>query len=311
MLVNLLSRNSNFVQIVFCALFLALFLFGLFQQVVDWELVVGVLFFLLSILFSVLFFNNSNLIKVPSFAVLFFLSWVFVFSDIYWDYKISISLLSSTLIFWRLLLAERRPENKKFLFDIGLLISLSGLFYPPSFLMFFFLLFTFIYKQTVTLRGVILFVVGISLPLIVGSQVLFLIDRVDWLVEFKNDFELNYWKTSILGLIPIGILILIAWMDHFASVTSQDVNKRHYYFLAFLYFINWIVILSLYGGGNLNLMVFLGFPIAIFLTRVVQYQKNQKVKELFLWLYLAFITAFYFRSEISEFYQDLLGNVSF
>ncbi len=311
MLVNLLSRNSNFVQIVFCALFLALFSFGLFQQVVDWELVVGVLFFLLSILFSVLFFNNSNLIKVPSFAVLFFLSWVFVFSDIYLDYKISISLLSSTLIFWRLLLAERRPENKKFLFDIGLLISLSGLFYPPSFLMFFFLLFTFIYKQTVTLRGVILFVVGISLPLIVGSQVLFLIDRVDWLVEFKNDFELNYWKTSILGLIPIGILILIAWMDHFASVTSQDVNKRHYYFLAFLYFINWIVILSLYGGGNLNLMVFLGFPIAIFLTRVVQYQKNQKVKELFLWLYLAFITAFYFRSEISEFYQDLLGNVSF
>lgn len=311
MLVNLLSRNSNFVQIVFCALFLALFLFGIFQQVVDWELVVGVLFFLLSILVSVLFFNNSNLIKVPSFAVLFFLSWVFVFSDIYLDYKISISLLSSTLIFWRLLLAERRPENKKFLFDIGLLISLSGLFYPPSFLMFFFLLFTFIYKQTVTLRGVILFVVGISLPLIVGSQVLFLIDRVDWLVEFKNDFELNYWKTSILGLIPIGILILIAWMDHFASVTSQDVNKRHYYFLAFLYFINWIVILSLYGGGNLNLMVFLGFPIAIFLTRVVQYQKNQKVKELFLWLYLAFITAFYFRSEISEFYQDLLGNVSF
>lgn len=311
MLVNLLSRNSNFVQIVFCALFLALFSFGLFQQVVDWELVVGVLFFLLSILFSVLFFNNSNLIKVPSFAVLFFLSWVFVFSDIYLDYKISISLLSSTLIFWRLLLAERRPENKKFLFDIGLLISLSGLFYPPSFLMFFFLLFTFIYKQTVTLRGVILFVVGISLPLIVGSQVLFLIDRVDWLVEFKNDFELNYWKTSILGLIPIGILILIAWMDHFASVTSQDVNKRHYYFLAFLYFINWIVILSLYGGGNLNLMVFLGFPIAIFLTRVVQYQKNQKVKELFLWLYLAFITAFYFRNEISEFYQDLLGNVSF
>lgn len=311
MLVNLLSRNSNFVQIVFCALFLALFSFGLFQQVVDWKLVVGVLFFLLSILVSVLFFNNSNLIKVPSFAVLFFLSWVFVFSDIYLDYKISISLLSSTLIFWRLLLAERRPENKKFLFDIGLLISLSGLFYPPSFLMFFFLLFTFIYKQTVTLRGVILFVVGISLPLIVGSQVLFLIDRVDWLIEFKNDFELNYWKTSILGLIPIGILILIAWMDHFASVTSQDVNKRHYYFLAFLYFINWIVILSLYGGENLNLMVFLGFPIAIFLTRVVQYQKNQKVKELFLWLYLAFITAFYFRSEISEFYQDLLGNVSF
>src|SRR5690606_34156239 len=284
---------------------------GLFQQAVDRELVVGVLFFLLSILFSVLFFHNSNLLKVPRFAALLFLSWVFVFSDIYLDYKISISLLSSTLIFWRLLLAERRPENKKFLFDIGLLISLSGLFYPPRFLMFFFLLFTFIYKQTVTLRGVILFVVGISLPLIVGSQVLFLIDRVDWLIEFKNDFELNYWKTSILGLIPIGILILIAWMDHFASVTSQDVNKRHYYFLAFLYFINWIVILSLYGGGNLNLMVFLGFPIAIFLTRVVQYQKNQKVKELFLWLYLAFITAFYFRSEISEFYQDLLGNVSF
>src|SRR5690625_7055102 len=123
----------------------------------------------------------------------------------------------------------------------------------------------FINKQNVTLRRIIFFVFGISLPLIVGSQVLFLIDRVDWLVEFKNDFELNYWKTSVLGLIPIGILILIAWMDHFASVTSQDVNMRHYYFLAFLYFINWILIILLYGDVYLNLMVFLGFLITYIL----------------------------------------------
>lgn len=311
MLVNLLSRKSNFVQIVFCALFLALFSVKVFQDNHEWRTIIGVIFFLLSVLISILFFNNSNLIKIPNFAILFFLAWVFVFSDIYLDYKISISLFASTLIFWRLLLAERRPENKKFLFDIGLLISLSGFFYPPSFLMFFFLLFTFVYKQTVTLRGVILFVVGISLPLIVGSQMLFLMDRVDWLIEYRSAFELNHWKSSIFGLIPIGVMILIAWMDHFSSVTSQDVNKRHYYFLAFLYFINWVVILVFYGGENLNLMVFLGFPIAIFLTRVVQYQKNIKVKELFLCLYLVFICAFYFRSQIIEFYQDLLGNVSF
>lgn len=310
MLVNLLSRKSIFVQIIFCALFLVFFSIGFFDGNLYWKRVSGISFFLLSVLVSILFFNNSNLIKVPNFAIFFFLAWIFVFSDVYLDYKISISLLSSTLIFWRLLLAERRPENKKFLFDIGLLISLSGFFYPPSFLMSFFLLFTFIYKQTVTLRGVILFIVGISLPLIVGSQMLFLIDRMDWLIEYKSAFEINYWKPSVLGLLPIGVLILIAWMDHFASVTSQDVNKRHYYFLAFLYFINWVVILTLFGGENLNLLAFLGFPIAIFLTRVVQYQKNDKIKEVFLWLYLIFMTAFYFRSQIIEIYQDLLGNVS-
>lgn len=310
MLVNLLSRKSFFSQIILIGLFLALFSLKLYPLILDWESGLGILFFLLAILVSVLFFNNSNLINTPGFAIFFFLGWVLVFSEISSNYRISISLFASTLVFWRLLVAERRPENKKFLFDIGFLLSLSAFFYPPSILLVAFLLFTFMYKQTVTVKGFILFFIGLGLPWLLGTQILFLIERTDWLIAYQDTFELNYWKTSIIGLIPMGLLILTCWFDHLSSLSIQDVNKRHYYFLAFLYFVNWVLIFAFFGGGNLGLVGFLALPTAIFLTRLAQYQKNEKFKEGLLWLFLVLMTGFYFRDEIVVVYQDLFGNVT-
>jgi hypothetical protein len=58
-------------------------------------------------------------------------------------------------------------------------------------------------------------------------------------------------------------------------------------------------------------LTFLGLPIALFLTRFTQYRKSEKTKEVLLWLYLIIMAGFYFRIEIMEIYEDLLGNVSF
>ncbi|HUH36116.1 MAG TPA: DUF6427 family protein [Moheibacter sp.] len=311
MLVNLLSRKSFFSQIILILLFLALFLMKHNPLNYDLESALGVFFYWMTLAVSILFFNNSNLIKYPGIALFYFLIAMIVFSDIAMHYRLSISFFASTLIFWRLLQAERRPENKKFLFDIGLLLSLSAFFYPPSFLLLFFLLFAFLYKQTINLKSFILFIIGITLPLLLGAQILFLLDRNDWFEAYQSAFHINHWHANIWGLIPLAVLILIAWLDHLSNLTTQDVNKRHFYFLGFLYFLNWVVILLIFGGDHHYTLAFLGLPIAIFLTRITQYHTSFVFKELFLWSYLLTMTGFYFSKEIVEIYQDLLGNVSF
>lgn len=310
MLSKLLARNSIFTQIVLCLVFLALFVLTQDLGNLNWEGALGLFFFFVNQVVFVLFLNNSNLINYPSYGVFFVLSWVFLFSGMAFDYKLALSFLVSTLLFWRFMLAEKSSENKKYLFDIGILLSIAGFFYPPSFLLLFFLLFVFLYKQTVNIKGFLLFVIGLSLPILVGAQILYLTDQIDWLTDYQNAFYMDYWDTPVWWLLPIGGLILFAWQDHLANLTTQDLNKKHYYFLAFVYFITWLVILALFGGDKSNLLMILGLPIAIFLSRFTQYFKKETSKEIFLWAYLAMISAYYFREEITQIYFDLLGNVT-
>lgn len=311
MLVKLLSAKSFFAQIILGILFILLFFLKTHPLVLDWQVVSGLFFFFLTSVVTFFFFQFSPLIKNQGFAFWYFLIWVFCFSDLALDFKMAVALLTSTLIYWRLLVAEQSPENTKFLFDIGILMSISGFFYPPGFLLIGFLVFLFIYMRSINLKGFILFLIGISLPLIVGIQFLYLIGQIEWLNSYQSAFCLDFWNYPIWGLIPVGILIFLSWADHLSQSATQDIHKRQKYFLTFLYFINWIVILILYAGENVNTLAFLGLPIAVFLTRFTQYQKSETVKEILLWVFLATMAGFYFRNELVEIYQDLLGNVTF
>jgi len=311
MLVKLLSGKSFFAQIILGILFIFLFFIKITPLTFDWQYITGILFFLLSVGVSLLFLQNSLLIKTQSFAVFYFLIWMLCFAEISLDFKLSASLFMCTLIFWRLIVSEQSPENTKFLFDVGILLSISGFFFPPSFLLFGFLLFLFIYMRSVNLKGFILFLIGITLPLILGAQLLYLIGQIEWLYSYQSSFCLDFWDFPIWGLIPVGILIILGWLDHLAQSATQDINKRQKYFLSFLYFINWLVILFLFAGKNAQTMAFLGLPLAIFFTRFTQYQKSETLKGIILWVFLATMAGFYFWDNLLEIYADLLGNVTF
>ena len=311
MLAKLLSGKSFFAQIILGILFIILFFLKISPLHFDWQTITGILFFLLSVGVSLLFLHNSTLIKTQGFSVFYFLIWMLCFAEISLDFKLSASLFMCTLIFWRLIVSEQSTENNKFLFDVGILLSITGFFFPPGFLLFGFLLFLFIYMRSVSLKGFILFLIGITLPLIVGVQLLYLIGQIEWLYSYQSSFCLDFWDFPVWGLIPIGTLILLSWMDHLAQSGTQDINKRQKYFLTFLYFVNWLIILTLYGGGELGLLAFLGLPISIFLTRFTQYQKSETLKEILLWIYFLTMGGFYFRNELMKIYYDLLGNVAF
>ena len=311
MLAKLLSGKSFLAQIILGIVFLVLFYLKNQSLIVDWESISGIFFFLLSIVLSFVFFRITSLIKLHGVAFWYFSIWILCFSGIAVDFKIAASVFTCTLIFWRLLEAEQSPENIRFLFDVGILLSITGFFYPPGFFLCGFLLFVFIYMRSVNLKGFILFLIGFTLPLVVGVQILYLIGQIDWLNSYQYAFCLDFWSYPLWGLIPLAILVLVGWADHLSQSTAQDIHKRRKYFLSFLYFINWIVILVLYGGENLNLLAFLALPLSIFLVRFTQYQKSEKTKEILLWLYLAIMAGFYFRYEIIEIYNDLLGNVAF
>ncbi len=311
MLVKLLSGKSFFVQIILGILFLILLFFQIQHVNLDWQSISGASLFTLACVVTVLFFHSTNLLKARGIAILYFLTWVLCFSEIALDFKTASALLTCTLIYWRFLAAEQSSENSKFLFDVGILLSISGFFYPPSFFLSGFLVILFSYTRSVNLKGFILLLMGFTLPLVVGVQLLYLIGQMEWLNSYQYAFCLDFISFPPWGLIPVGILVVLSWIDHLHQSMTQDINKRHKYFLTFLYFLNWILIIVLYAGENTNMLAFLGLPIAIFLTRFTQYQKSETLKEVIIWIYLATMIGYLFRAELVELYQDLLGNIAF
>jgi hypothetical protein len=222
-----------------------------------------------------------------------------------------VSLFFTHAMFWRLLVAEKNPDNKNYAFDIGIMLSVSAFFFPPAIFLFIFLMFNYIYKQSINFRVTVLFLLGFILPLVLGIQILYLADELHWLQNLQNAFSFNFWAENILWLVPVLVLMIISWLDHLSHAATQDINKRYSYFLAFLFFLNWIGILILFAGNDYPYLIVLALPVSIFLGRFTQFQNSVWTKEFFLWGFLVFMLAFYFRVEIVEIYNELLGNVSF
>lgn len=313
MLAKLLSGKSFFIQIILGLLFIVL----LANQFYNEKLIfghdfVGVTSFLLIIILSYLFFLTSKLFKSVGLPFWFFIIWIFVFSGISIDSRISVSLLVCTILFWRMVHAEEKSDSKNYAFDVGICLSISSFFYPPSIFLIVLILFNYLYMQSLNFRVMLLFTLGFVLPLAVGLQIVYLTDNQHWLTEIREYFYIDFWGNwDVISLIPVGLILILTWFDHVSHSGTQDINKRHIYFLFFLYFINWLIILVIFGGKNINLLAVLGLPVSVFLARYVQYMNSKVWKEVILWGFLAVMAGFYFRIEIMKIYNDLLGNVAF
>lgn len=312
MLVKLLSGKSFFTHFILGILFFILFLSDFYQDSNISGNIWGIVAFSTVVIICYLFFLSSKLFKSAGLPFWFFIIWAFVFSGIATDVKVSVSLFVCTVLFWRMVHAEEKSDSKSYAFDVGICLSISAFFYPPSIFLIGLVLFNYLYMQSLNFRVMLLFSLGFILPLAVALQILYLTDNTLWLAEIKEYFYIDFWKDiEILSLIPIGLLIFLAWFDHVSHSQTQDINKRHIYFLFFLYFINWIIILALFGGNQVNLLAILGLPVSVFFGRYVQYQSSIVWKEVILWGFLVIMAGFYFRVEIAEIYNDLLGNVAF
>ncbi|MFA5618894.1 MAG: DUF6427 family protein [Weeksellaceae bacterium] len=312
MLAKFLAQKSFLPEFVLGCLFLVLFYLKNSPFYSDWEVISTVILFLVNLAVCRQYFNFSPLTEITGVALWYFLPWVFVFSGILTDVKITASLLVSSLLLWSVLAYDSNPENRWILFFIGVFSGINAVLFPPTVLLIGFLLLMFIFLKGLSLRSFILFLIGLLLLPLVGIQILYILDKMDWIKIYDNAFFLDYWDApAVWGLLPVGFMLLIAWLDHLLQFRVQSIYKRHQYFLIFTYFVNWVVILALFAGEKLDMLIFLGLPLTVFLTRFVHHLKSKSLKEIFLWSYLVCMVGFYFREEITAVYLDLLGNVSF
>lgn len=311
MLVKLLSQKSFLLQFFLGILFLALLFLGLSPFQPDLYSITAITLLLLTAVICLLFYNHSNLIKTPGFGLWFYLIWMLMFPNITDDLKLTLSLLISSVLLYRWTSAAGPGENRRILFETGFLISVSALLFPPSFFLIGFVLIAYPYTQPLSLKGILLLLIGLTFPGLICLQLAYLTGNIQSVFNYSDVFDLNFWNSEVWALVPVGLMILISWFDHISNFGTQNINKRHKYFLIFIYFINWLVILILFGGDRTDLLMFLGFPVSIFLSRFVQYASHTGKKESWLWIFAAAAAVFVFEDRLIGLYSQILGDVSF
>lgn len=314
MLAKFLAGKSFFVKLFLLIIFLGLFFLKEFPLELYSIRALTVLLLLLTGFLSLVFLTNSKLINVSGYIYWYLLPWLLVFSDVISSIELTILLLFQTVLLWRLFNHETFPERKRAFIEIGMLLVISFFVHPLGGLIVGAVLLGLIYLQSLNFKTIILFLTGLILSALLGIQLLYLFDRIAWLQSIPEYFCLDWWNTTPWLLLPIGFMLFLSWGDHILQFRKQDAHKRRRYFLTVLYFINWFVIIALFGREHPYLMIFLGIPVTLFLSRFTQYLYSLTLKNVLLWSYMVFISGFYFQEEIFNWiawvYNEWIGNVT-
>ncbi|MDD3458264.1 MAG: DUF6427 family protein [Weeksellaceae bacterium] len=311
MLVKILSQKSFLFQFFLGSAFLALLFLNIKPVEPTLYGISGIVLLLLTALIFHLFYTYSNLISQPTFGLWFYMIWLLVFSKISTDLPMTASLFITTIMFWRWISTTNTDENKRILFDSGFLLTTSTLLYPPSIFLILFLLISYMYTHTIGLKSILLLLIGMLLPVLIGIQLFYLTGHAEYLSDFGAFLRPNVWESPATALIPLGILLLLCWLNHLRNFSMQNIYKRHKYFLTFVYFVNWLLILIFYGGDNPLSLMFLGLPVSIFMSIFVQHTESNRKKEFWLWIYAVLMAVYFFSNELLSLYNSILGDVSF
>lgn len=313
MLVKLLSKNNFLVQTILLLAFLVLISIGNRVFEFDAEAYLSLGIFIITIVLSLFYFNRSILFELGGYPLWFFLLWVIPFSGTASDLRLCAIYLLTTFVFFRLLKTDVSLEHRLDAFNIGMLLCITTLIYPPAIFLFLFVGLYFLYAELYQPRLLLLLFMGFVIPLFIVLQVLFITDNLIWIEYYINELNINIldYSGDLLFLIPIFAFLILCWIDHFLSLRKQDLKKKHIYLLILFYFFNWLGIIFFFGGNTYELLIMLGLPISVFATKFTRHLKKAWMQEIMLWLYFAFVLLFIFNEEVSYFFNWLLGGITF
>lgn len=202
--------------------------------------------------------------------------------DLLYFNPIIISNLFVLLAFQQLLKIDRKEGAKSQVFNFGLLIGISSIFYITNILLFPAVLFVLLTVKGFNIKEIILAITGIFTPLIyvLVYAYLFANERftdyykhLEFYVHIKKDWNV-YEIIFYAGLILISIISLFMLIPRYAKagLRYKKIMK------IFIHFSFWILVWTVFNFFYLeaiNFTAFLTIPLTFLLTFYLVYLKNE------------------------------------
>lgn len=286
------TKPVNFIMLlVFLFLFYWAVQFYLFDlAVVDIEIAPSVVV-LTTLLFSVFIMDfvvkRNKLTGTNSYAILYFTLLFVVFPDTLGDSKAIFTSFFLLLAMRRLLSIKSLKNSKLKIFDAGIWICISSIFYEWA-ILYLLLVFAaiFIYDAKNIRNWLVILSTGFCFLLILyGTLVLlnetsFLRDHYDFAIDFNAIYPIKWGSSIKLSLYALLNIALAFWA--FIQLGKGGMGKVVVMRLIALSFIIGLVVNILVTSENTNAVMITFFPSVVFIVNYLESIKKGKLLELIL-----------------------------
>lgn len=196
-----------------------------------------------------------------------------------------ISVTFILLAFRKLIVFVESNNKKKAIFDIALFIGVASMFWVPSFI---FLLFVFYFlynKSKLNLRAFLAIFFTVLIPLFYVLAFYILSDQWQLADTIFNSFKLNNFHFNFypLSKMPSSILVGVLSLSsiYFVSnfVSNQLIEIKAFFGVIAIFIFNVFLVYLFQNDNHISLVIFLLFPIAIFLSILFNRIKRNIVAE--------------------------------
>lgn len=173
------------------------------------------------------------------------------------------------LAFRSILFIDESKHKLKPVFNSGLYIGLATVFWYPS-ILFIPLIFAALIKfNFFSLRIFLSFLISFSLPFIYSVAYLFIMNKPLSLISKMqiNQLKFNFYDIKDLLSFSIICLILLTSTPLVIRFLDKLLKKpKEFFQLVFVYIFCFFILVFFQNENNINLLIVLGFPVAMFLS---------------------------------------------
>ena len=292
-MISSIFEKTKPVNFIILLVFLFLFYWSVQFYLFDFEISeveimpsIGILAILLFSVFVVDFIVKRNkLTGTNSYAILFFTLLFVVFPETLGDSKAILTSFFLLLAMRRLLSIKSLKNIKLKIFDAGLWICISSVFYEWA-LLYLLLVFAaiYIYEPKNIRNWMVILSVGFCFFMILYGVVLlldkptFIAEHYDFAIDYDAIFPIKWWTSLKMTL--YALLNMAMAFSAFIHLSKSGVGKVIVMRLIAFSFIIGLVVNILVTSDNNNAVIITFFPSVIFIVNYLQSIKKPKFLEL-------------------------------
>lgn len=293
------SKPINFIAIL--VLFLIYFFTALFSRfsadVFTIDFILEKLFALVLCLFLFFIFNfilsKNKLTRDNSYAFLIYVIFIGSFSMSFFDIKTLVINILMLFFLRRIYALKTNKSVFEKLFDAGFWLGIIFIIEPFYAILFILLTIGTYLFQSITLRTLLIPVLGFATPLILFFTYCFWFDNTEdfkllfaWFTNFNFDIYLSF--KTIIAILFFSLLFLFSYLVKSPKKLSISGNERKYWILLFFQTIICLASILLLRDRNESELLLLFFPMAIVITNWFEHLKHNLVKNIILIILILF-----------------------
>ncbi len=209
------------------------------------------------------------------------------------DIGISVSLFTNSFLLLILTSTEEFVRKSSYVL-VGALLAINFIFLPTTWPLIIFVILHIIGTSQQILLNIFRLFFGMSLIALSYLSVAFFFHLNSWnTVYFPfTDFKITKDFYPLQFLIPIGLMIIYAVLDHFSHYNQKSPISRFKYTFILVFAAAQLITIVLYMGTNHEYLLLAAFPATVILGRMLKFFPKYWMKELGLWLIIICLILF-------------------